>query len=273
MGYYSSSRSKELTLGQVVFTFIVVGGLFLYIILYRRISDKDIQNKKYSSSPNNPKAVSSIAQTIGSTYLDSFNQVIKDVEKMDALCYFFDSKFTKVIEKENEDGSKIYIGDLEWFIKHGSKGIDGISIDYDSINGYTGKASKYKRYTTLCVCYDDNFSLPHFELVRETIEKKASELLRREATEDIDFEEDKEFSDSWWLSSNENVLVRELFDKKVRKTFMSFVDRDYVICGHQNHIIILAGKIINPNTYKYVFSEMNKIQTVFKENGKFYKES
>ena len=269
--YHSySGRSKELTPGQVIFLLIIAGIIALIIIITKRLKDKDIKNKIYSSSGNDPKAVSAIAQTIGANYLESFNQVIKDIEKTDSLCYFFDPKFTKVLEIEDNDDGKLYIGDLEWSTKHGKKGIDGAYADYDSLNNINGE-KKYKQYTTLCIYYNNRFTLPHFDLVKETLEKKASEILKMEVTEDIDFVEDKEFSDAWWLASNENVLVRDLFDKKVRKTFMSFVDRDYIICGHQDYIMILAGKIINPNTYKYVISEMNKLRQAFIENGKFYK--
>ena len=270
MNYYSSSRNKELTPLQAIFTLILIVGLALYIYLSKRLRDKDVKNKKYSNRGNNAKAVSAIAQSIGATYKDSFNQVITDIEKMDCFNYFFDPKFTNVLEIENEDGSKIYIGDLEWSTRYGKKAIDGVYEDYNSLYGNTGAKSEFKQCTTLCIGYYNNFSLPHFNLVKETIEKKASEFLKRELTEDIDFEDDKEFSDSWWLASSENVLARDLFDKKVRKTFMSFVDKDYIICGHNNYIIILAGKIINPNAYKYMLSEINKIQRAFKENGKFY---
>ncbi len=270
MNYYSSSRNKELTPVQAIFSLILIGGFVLYIFLAKRLRDKDIKNKKYSNTGNNPKAVSAIAQTIGATYKDSFNQVITDIEKMDCFNYFFDPKFTNVLEIENEDGSKTYIGDLEWSTRYGKKAIDGVYEDYDSLFGTSGAKSQFKQCTTLCIVYNNNFSLPHFNLVKETIEKKASEFLKKEETEDIDFEDDKEFSDSWWLASSENVLARDLFDKKVRKTFMSFIDKDYIICGHKNYIIILAGKTINPNTYKYMISEIKRIQQAFIENGKFY---
>ena len=101
---------------------------------------------------NNPKAVAAIAQSLGANYKEKFKQAIKDIEKIKVLSYFFYPEFTNVLEKENEDGSKIYIGDLEW------------STKYEFIGG--GK-NKYKQYTTVCICYDNNFNLPHFDLVKE----------------------------------------------------------------------------------------------------------
>ncbi len=270
MRNYYTRQNTDFPLVNIIS--LIIGIFLILYFIIAKTNRKGLANKrKYSNNSNNPKAVSAIAQSIGANYKESFNQAIKDIEKIDSLCYFFDPKFKNVLEIENEDGCKIYIGDLEWSIRHGKKAVDGTYSDYNSLYGNNDSENKYKQFTTLCVCYNNSFNLPHFNLTKETLEKRASELLKIEETEDIDFVEDKEFSDAWWLASNENVLVRDLFDKKVRKTFMSFVDRDYIICGQQNCIIILAGKILNPNTYKYVISEMNKIQKAFIENGKFYK--
>ena len=97
------------------------------------------------------------------------------------------------------------------------------------------------------------------------------EFFKLNKTEDIDFDEDKAFSDAWWLSSNENMLVRELFTQKVRNGFMKFVDKGYRISGHDNMIIIIANRIFEPQEYSKLEADILEVARVLKTNTKFYK--
>ncbi|MBQ3643171.1 MAG: hypothetical protein II961_01110, partial [Candidatus Riflebacteria bacterium] len=123
---------------------------------------------------------------------------------------------------------------------------------------------------TLCVLYDDKFNLPSFDLSRETLKEKAVEVLHMNETEDIDFDDDKEFSDAWWLSSNDNLIVRDLFTKNIRSNFMNFVDKGYRICGRRNVIFIITNSTLCPEDYSKVISDIRMIQRFLKNNKKFY---
>ena len=89
-------------------------------------------------------------------------------------------------------------------------------------------------------------------------------------TEDIDFDDDKEFSSAWWLSSNENMLVRDLFTKNIRSNFMNFVDKGYRICGNKNVLFIITNKPLCSKDYSKLISDIRMIQRFLKNNKKFY---
>ena len=89
-------------------------------------------------------------------------------------------------------------------------------------------------------------------------------------TEDIDFDEDKEFSDAWWLTSNDNMIVKQLFTTNIRKNFMKYVDKGYRISGQQDMLIIITNTVYQPENYPSITSDMKVISRFLRTNKKFY---
>lgn len=178
--------------------------------------------------------------------------------------------FCNVIEKLDKENGDVYIGELQREVAVRHYQGRSASMNLIAVDTPDNKYIRVKKDTTLCVLYDDGFDLPSFDLSRETLKQKAIEILRMNETVDIDFDDDKEFSDAWWLSSNDNVLVRELFTKNIRSNFMNFVDKGYRICGRRNVIFIITDNILCPEDYSRVISDIRMIQRFMKNNKKFY---
>ncbi len=186
-----------------------------------------------------------------------------------------DQSFINVLEKKEKENGDIYIGELEWAkpIASNSNGKGRNRYDFYSSARMSMDSSydRQKYYATMCVCYDNGFNLPNFDLTKETLDKKAAELFKMNDTEDIDFDEDNEFSDAWWLSSSENTLARELFTANIRSNFMRFYDKSYKICGQKNMVMIITNHVIQPEDYPQIITDMLDIVKFLKTNEKFYK--
>ncbi len=214
-------------------------------------------------SANNQKRVKEIEQYAKRNKLSFkkyFDKFIKDCGNMRCFSEMIDPNFCYVIEKPDKENGNIYVGELHW----------DISVKNHRRSSSSSMYHREGRECTLCVLYDDGFNLPDFDLLRETLKEKAVEVLGMNQTEDIDFDDDKDFSDAWWLSSNENMVVRELFTRNIRSNFMSFVDKGYRICGKANVLFIITDKPLWPQDYSKLTSDIRMIQRFMKNNKKFY---
>lgn len=199
-----------------------------------------------------------------------YSKFIKDFGNLSCFAEMLDPTFCNVIEKLDKENGDIYIGELRWQIAVEQSNRRRRSLVADLMFGSEKKYIRVPKEATLCVLYDDGFNLPNFDLIRETLKDKAIEVLGMNTTEDIDFDDDKEFSSSWWLSSNENMIVRELFTKNIRSNFMNFVDKGYRICGIRNVLFILTNRAMWSEDYSKVISDIRMIQRFLKNNKKFY---
>ena len=248
---------------------IFFSGLTLFVIVLGIIEFfKENENKKRA------KEVILYAKRYKLTIKPYFSKFIKEFGGLRCFVEMIDPNFCNVIEKLDKENGDVYIGDLQWEIavernnRHRRRGLLGSIIS--SSGAGEDRYYRVKKETTLCVLYDDGFKLPDFDLSRETFKAKATEVLGMNETEDIDFIDDKEFSNAWWLSSNENMIVRDLFTKSVRTNFMSFVDKGYKICGKSNVIFIITEKPIWPQDYSKIISDIRMIQRFLRNNKKFY---
>ena len=214
-----------------------------------------------------------IAKISGADVKTNYNKPIKDGEGMECFACLKDPCFTNVIEKLDKENGDVYIGELEWF--NPSTGNYGRNSrnPYSAVDSTDTNSNldREKNYSTMCVLYDNGFNLPNFDLTKETIDKKAFEFLKMNDSEDIDFDEDNEFSDAWWLSSSENVLCRELFTQNIRSSFMKYIDKGYRISGQKNMLIIITDSVIQPEDYPSIISDNREIAKFLKTNNKFYK--
>ena len=172
----------------------------------------------------------------------------------------------------DENRTKLYIGELEWTEQIEipiNKRVDS-TFATRVVDQTDGQHKGFRNYATMCVLYDNGFRLPNFDLTNETFAKKTAEFLKVNKTLDIDFDEDKKFSDAWWLCTNETMIVRDLFDRNVRSNFMKYLNRNYQITGQGNMLIIITEKPLLANDYPRVINDMRAIQRFLKNNKKFY---
>ncbi len=247
----------------------IIGFVFLIISIVMKIIEESKKRKREEKLNN-------IAKLSGDTVKPLFNKPLKDGAEMTCFTCLQDPSFINVLEKKEKDNGDIYIGELEWIkpIAPYAKGKGRNRYDFyaDAKMGMDSSYDRQKYYATMCVCYHNGFNLPNFDLTKETLDKKAAELFKMNETEDIDFDEDNDFSDAWWLSSSENEIVRELFTSNIRSNFMRFCDKNYKICGQKNMVMIITNHVIQPEDYPNIITDMLDIINFLKTNNKFYNE-
>ncbi len=72
------------------------------------------------------------------------------------------------------------------------------------------------------------------------------------------------------LTSNENMIVKQLFNRNIRSNFMRFSNKGYRISGQKNMLIIITNKVVEPENYPSIISDMKVIDKFMKTNSKFY---
>ncbi|MBR4571296.1 MAG: hypothetical protein IKO19_11620 [Candidatus Riflebacteria bacterium] len=211
----------------------------------------------------------------GDEYLNNFDNPFRDGLAMYCFSAMENPYYFNVIEKKyDDDHTKLYIGEIEW------TGMMELPINRQvdstfatrTVTEDDSKRKGFRNYATMCVVYNDSFRLPNFDLTNETLAKKTAEVLKLNKTLDIDFDEDKRFSDAWWLCTNETIVVKDLFDRNVRNGFMRFLNRNYRITGQGNMIIIITEKPMLATEYPRLINDMRQIQNILKSNKKFYTE-
>lgn len=234
-----------------------------------------INSLKKKSRISREKEFQKYVKRTGDLFLDHFDDPLRDGLAMYCFSYMENPYYYNVIEKTyEEDDTKLYIGELEWMEQLElpiSKRVES-TFATRVVDQTDGQHKGFRNYATMCVLYDNRFRLPNFDLTNETLAKKTAEVLKINRTQDIDFDEDKAFSDAWWLCTNETMVVRDLFDRNVRSNFMKYLNRNYQITGQGNMLIIITEKPLLANEYPRVINDMRLIQRFLKNNKKFYNE-
>lgn len=122
------------------------------------------------------------------------------------------------------------------------------------------KSNKYK--STICLLSKSGISIPDFYIRREMpITDKINEKL---GMQDIDFADDKEFSDNFVLQGSNEKEIRKFFTPTIRKAVKNIfandyidieVSKDYFIVSHKNHIDLKQRLELLNNSIK-LFSTM-----------------
>ncbi len=260
MGYGASADARIFG-----FIFAIIG--IIVIIVIKSILDKKKQNRE--------KQIISYADRKGLKYIPFFTEPLKNKDKFNCFLTKLKPSYNDVVMKsEIGDRIRLCIGELRWLPPTiNSELIAKYQADYCDVNRMEANILTFVNYTTMCVLYESGFMLPNFDLARETIIDKTSELLKLKVSEDIDFDDDKEFSNTWWLSSSENVLVKELFDKSTRSFFMKYAKKGYSISGNRDMLIIITDKLYTTNQYTQLEADMRNISKFLKTKEKFYKKS
>ena len=256
---FAHNRSFSDIFIQLGITFII---LIIFLVYH---SYQDYQKRKRDDK------IANFAKRKNLRFLPFFSEPLKQKDEMNCFSGMIDLSFVNVIDKSDLDNkARLYIGDLKWVGSSNGNTISKGNVDFSPRMGMDSSFAKVKHYANMCVFFDNRFELPDFDLSRETLGKKTVEVLKLNNTEDIDFDDDKDFSDAWWLSSNMNMVVRDLFTKEIRKKFMKYVDKDYRIVGRNNMLLIITNKLYEPEDYNKIESDMRAISNILKTNKKFY---
>ena len=237
----------------------------IIIIIIKSILDKQKQNRE--------KQIISYADRKGLKYIPFYTEPLKNKDKFNCFLTKLKPSYNDVVIKsENGERIKLCIGELRWLPPTiNSELIAKYQAEYCDISRMEANILSFVNYTTMCVLYENGFHLPNFDLARETLIDKTSEMLKLKVSEDIDFDDDKEFSNAWWLSSSENMIARELFDKSTRSFFMKYVNKGYSISGNRDMLIIITDKLYTTNKYVQLEADMRNISKFLKTKEKFYK--
>ncbi len=194
---------------------------------------------------------------------------------------FKEPSFANALEFESDYKGSLYVGELE-FTAHeinidrmasaaastGSGRYSGHRKVYGM--GNDNASDKFKNELTMCVIFDNGIQLPYFDMMPETIKLKAFELFGIADSADIDFQNDKDFSDAWWLSGQIDSEVRNLFIPAIRSGFMRFAEKGYRICARGHLIFIIADKLVEPEKLNSVVADMKAIQKILQRNKLYY---
>ncbi len=124
--------------------------------------------------------------------------------------------------------------------------VEIVLADYSYVTG-SGKNST-THMQTLCLLSSPELSIPHCFVRKEV--KLFDFLGKLFGGQDINFAEDKTFSDAFVLQGEDEGAVRNLFNQQVRNRFSSFKDENIQFEALGNTMIFHRGKYIQPNEVK-----------------------
>ncbi|MBR4328603.1 MAG: hypothetical protein IKP71_02020, partial [Candidatus Riflebacteria bacterium] len=123
------------------------------------------------------------------------------------------------------------------------------------------------RYRTLCVLSKPGVVFPDFYVRTEnTISDWIGEKL---GGQDIDFDEDADFSGKFVLQGSDEKLIRSFFDQRVRKAFVAVHSNDYEFESAGNYLLVSNRGILN---YDERLKMLSNALTVFSSFMKDYDE-
>ncbi|MFC1746426.1 hypothetical protein ACFL35_20705 [Candidatus Riflebacteria bacterium] len=144
-------------------------------------------------------------------------------------------------------------------IRGGKDGIAFVIADYRYTTG--GRKNSSTHYQTICIVENTNFNIPHFFLRREI--KIFDFLGKMFGGQDINFDEDTNFSNAFVLQGESEGMVRKLFTKEIRRAFMEFEGSNLQVEARGNMILIHEGTSIKPMEVKNLMAKAFKIMNIF----------
>ncbi len=126
----------------------------------------------------------------------------------------------------------------------------------------SGKNSK-THVQTVCVLQSAMLDLPHCYLRREVFLFDA--LGQSLGGQDIDFDDDKAFSDAFVLQGDNETAVRNLFDAQVRQWFVAQAARSFFFETHGNTLLFHTGKRRPPREAKELMQQALEVMNVLRK--------
>ena len=134
---------------------------------------------------------------------------------------------------------------LENILEGTRNGVKVVMGEYDVRFGRQGHG--IHRPKTICAIVDPALSLPHFSLRRQ--QKIADKIGAALGGQDINFNEDKKFSEAFVLQGNKADETRSFFDADVRKAFMKFASSETQVEAENDTLVIHRNLIIEPELW------------------------
>lgn len=134
-------------------------------------------------------------------------------------------------------------------------------LDYRYTTG--GGKSSSTHYQTVCLLRSPDLKLPRFELRREL--GFVDRIVEAFTGQDIDFEEDPEFSKKIALRGESVDAVRRLFRPEVRAHFLRYADRYYQFEGRDNTLLVNCGTLVKPAEMRDLLVELSETVGALKE--------
>jgi len=133
--------------------------------------------------------------------------------------------------------------------------------DYRYTTG-SGKDSQTHQLT-FCTTSQDSLGVPHFFLRKQS--SFFDYLGKMFGGQDIDFEEDPEFSDSFVLQGDNPESVVKLFDQRIRNFFVENKTKSWQVEARGPAIIVHNGLRVEPNETREVLEMTFAVIDILKE--------
>lgn len=246
------------TLIEVLTPFILSVAVIIIAFVIRELKAKIRKDRA--------EAAKDFSVSFDSEYLESFNIIFKDCSNLELFLSKGTNSFAAVLKLNDESKGRIYIG--EWITSQTANTNDSTAYVSQEglIEGTTAKS------VTMGVIYDPRFCLPNYTMWPESFGDRVEELIHSNLTKDIDFTEDKEFSDTWWLCSNDSDReVKKLFSlENIRSNSLKLVHKKYRLAGCGNILIIVSQDRIDLENYRNFLSDIRLYQEFMSSNKEFY---
>lgn len=134
-------------------------------------------------------------------------------------------------------------------------------LDYRYTTG--GGKNSSTHYQTVCMLRSPDLKLPRFELRREL--GFVDRIVEAFTGQDIDFEEDPEFSKKIALRGESVDAVRRLFRPEVRAHFLRYAVGYFQFEGRDNTLLVDCSRLVKPAEVRDLLVELSETVGVLKE--------
>lgn len=246
------------TLTEILTPFAISIAVIIIVFVIREFKAKRRKDRA--------EAAKDFASSFNAEYLESFNSVFHDCPNLELFLSKDTNSFATVLKLNDESNGRVYIG--EWVTSQTANS-ENSTMDVSKANLIGGAMAKS---VTMGVIYEPLFNLPNFTMWPESFGDRAKELIHSNLTKDIDFKEDKEFSDAWWLcSSDSDNEVKKLFSHdSIRSKSLKLVDKKYCLAGYGNILIIVSQDRIPLENYQSFLSDIRTYHDFMSLNKDFY---
>lgn len=144
--------------------------------------------------------------------------------------------------------------------------VSGVSVkvaDYHYTTGHGRNSSHHSQ--TICMITDPSLSIPHFFLRREN--KFLDSLGKIFGGQDINFDEDPDFSKSFVLQGKDEFITREFFNRNLRASMMKFAHDTMHIEGYENTVILHNKTTLKPDGLNNLMEKTLEVYQMLKSSG------
>ncbi|HPW54867.1 MAG TPA: hypothetical protein PLP31_03965 [Thermoanaerobaculaceae bacterium] len=134
-------------------------------------------------------------------------------------------------------------------------------LDYRYTTG--GGKSSSTHVQTVCLLSSPDLALPHFTLRRELA--FVDHLVEAFIGQDIDFEEDPEFSKKVALRGESVDAVRQLFRPEVRAHVQHYAERRFQLEGRDTTLLVDCNRLVKPTEIRDLLVELSTTVGILKE--------